>query len=150
MYPFLLPLDLLAIPFGLLIALVFGGKVSAYNGVVLIVLKRDSRVGQYFKHWGAWTFGHMIVTFDDQDMAVTVVRHEGTHVKQLEMAGIQGALLAAMVVYWLPWAALAIWALCPILAYVAGYAVAISYGGNAYRDNPDEVAAYDHAGEQKL
>jgi len=35
------------------------------------------------------------------------------------------------------------WALTPWAVYAAGYVIALAYGGNAYRDNPAEVAAYD-------
>lgn len=142
LYPALLPIDLFGVPFTLFVGLCFG-KVSWNDGCVVATVPHTR-----FKDVGAWTLGHAKIVFADQDMEVVLHKHEGTHVKQLEQAALAGLVMAAMCFYWAPYAALAIWSLCPILVYVAGYLVAVAYGGNAYRDNPNEVAAYDHAGQQ--
>lgn len=145
LYPALLPIDifvwLLIMPF---IRFAWGKNLHWDDGVLLVELRPDSKPMQsWYRTWGGTTFGHGIMVAPDQAPATLI--HERTHVRQLETAALAGVVLALCAVWQSPIAALLIWVLTPILVYVAGMVTALCYGLDAYRGNPAEEAAYDHA-----
>ena len=142
LYPFLFPTDLVGWALVSLIGLIGRARFSFTSGVLLAMLPRETWIGHRFAAWGGVTLGHAMLIFADQSPATLV--HESTHVRQLEGAGVAAFCLGLITVDH-PIQAFLIWALGPTLTYLGGTVVALCYGGNAYRDNPNEVAAYDRA-----
>lgn len=134
-------MNLLTIPFALIVKVLHGGHLYFAYGVLWIQLT-DDYVG---KNVIGRTLGHVVI-LGRLGNTLTCKLHELTHVIQLEAAGLVGWMYGmyslATGAHWST--ALAQFVLAPVMFYLSASLVGIIRGKDKYRGNFLEEAAFDH------
>lgn len=145
LYPFIIGIDLIGLIVSLFCLAAWGKSMTWNDGIVITQFAENSWIMKnWYKNWGGTTIGHFILVAPlSGERIKNVLIHERVHVKQNEMHGLASCLLSLIAAPFSWPAGLVIWFLGPIVVYLCGMLVAVLYGGDAYRDNPQEKAAYD-------
>jgi len=144
----LVPMNLLTIPYGLLLLRMHGGVCMVDYGVLWVELRKD-----YLKQTAhdpdrgfvGKTLGHVII-LSQHGLSLRTKSHEMVHVEQVEASGMLGLFIGLLLFLsgsaW--WMCLSTWVLTPAVSYLCASLVALLRGEDKYRGNFLEEAAYGH------